>query len=278
MSETEKIVDVGPQLSGDTVKEPVESGGSPASTPAVETKVQSKFSEDLAQLGSAYGVDVNEFSGESDARAAIKLVAGKYAKIGLNSPATQKNEVAKPKVETEEGFDETALDAKTSAYVKKLRKDAESARRESEEYQRGQEQARQEQTNTAWGQVMERANSVMDSVASHDFGVKNEVNSVQQIKRETVMKTAGAILQGMVASGHAVPAIEKVMETALLLNGYTVSKSQKTSTKASLPPGGVTAAEVKKPASLVIRKPYDPLQVMNDPSFRAGLNEIFGRA
>lgn len=245
----------------------------PAATPVATSETPapaaSKYDEDTIAMAQAYGVDVNGFADDASARNAVKLIAERYAFANQQVP---QEEVEDEQVVDE--IDKTVLDAKTAQYIKKL--EAQSAKQQElllAQHQAAQ-QAEAQYIDNLWADSTRRSIALVDGLAHPALGVSGKTTPLQDAGREAVFKTAGRLLNGFLREGRNPPAIEVVVRTALELNGIP-SKKPATPNAKSLPPGPTAAQPAKKINLPTVRRPHDPLGIMQDESFRRAVPEIF---
>ena len=239
-----------------------------AATTGASDQTQSKFDEDTVAMAAAYGVPLDGFADDASARNAVKLIAERYA---IEQPTYVENEVEE---DEEEGFDKSALDAPTAAYIKKLEQEVAQSQRQLQEIREAQEQIERQNIDRLWSDTTKRAVALVDSLAHPALGTSGKTTPLQNAAREAVFKTTGRLLNGFLREGREAPAIEVVLRTALELNGIP-SKKPVTPAAKSLPPGATAAVPAKQLKLPTIKKPHDPLGIMQDETFRRGVAEIF---
>lgn len=240
-----------------------------AGAPSTETPA-SRFDEDTIAMANAYGVDVEQFTDDASARSAVKLIAERYA-------VERQNETYQEPVEETpvEEIDRSQLDAKTAAYIKKLEAEQARDRERAEAYERQVVEANQNQINQLWADSTRRAIKLVDELAHPSLGVTGKTTPLQNAAREAVFKTAGRLLTGFLREGRDAPPIEVVVRTALELTGIPTKRST-TAVAKTLPPGPTPAATPKQLKLPTKKQPHDPLGIMQDETFRRGIQEIFG--
>ena len=262
----------------------VASGGNNGHTQEVRaaettTPEASKFSADILEQAKTFGVDVSGFSDEANANYAIRQAAERYAAIGLSKAQQQQQPAATdPLVEDDDtdDVDINALDPKVAAYFDKIKKQADAARREAEQFRQQQYEAQEAQNRAAFKGTIEKVVTTIDSFALPEFGVGEHLTVPQQIARRNLMETTAAVVNGLVASGLPVPSPEAAVRMALTVQGKEPTVKKGAQPKPGMAPGGTLAPGAAKPTlEYFKRKPeYDALGITQTEEFQRGLAEI----
>lgn len=236
--------------------------------------------QEITNLSTVYGLDLSGFSSPADARAAARLLAEQYAQAGLaiSQELSYLPPVPKPEAPTSQ-FDEVLADPTLDPAIKQ--KLAAAKQQYDQQLQAYDAAIQQQQTRfqeTRQAEVRSRAGVALDKFASPKYGVAGARTVSQQIATQNVFKVAEAIIDGMVQRGARIPPIEAVVQMAVDLDGGAAS-AQKTSdaAKALGQKSRATSNAVTLGPKSRVNKPYDPLGVLNDDSFRAGLRAIAAR-
>jgi hypothetical protein len=236
------------------------------------------------ELSGKFGVAVDGFTNRADALAAVRLLAERAAIIGhqqqFADPAPVQQIPAQPAAPAQAvdlaAIDLSNADPALAQYVQALQQQTAAALAQAQEAQKGYQSFQQAQQQKQIEVAAQRAEAVLDGLASPKYGV-GQNRTFQQLQNvENLGRYVQKILTGFASQPGAQPTIEEVLHLALELDGYEAAPAKPVA-PTGVPSG--TAALVQRalggntpniPAPR-FKDPNDPLGLKNDPGFMAGV-------
>lgn len=268
------------------------SGGVP------ETPPEEQEPSYVDRIGQTFGVDFGEFSSPADQERAAKMFVERFIAdgmaIGQQVPQQQQAPQAQPQV-AEEDEDETevggwdASDPKVQKQFKKLLKELELTKQQTQYLQQQLEQQSYQRNQGLVTEIQNRAQGTLDKFGSAKYGVGGQQSFSQQLARQNVLRMADAILNKVTAGGGRVPTVEQLIEAAAYYDGVKPgAKAANTDTMGEIeklvnqqvPPapktttspfGGSPPAQQKKPVT------HESQLYTNDSNYMAGARHILRR-
>jgi hypothetical protein len=275
---------------------PIETAGVPA-VPAADATQQAATEtpaagqpNELVELSQKFGVDLTGFSSKQDALAAVRLQAERFAQAGIQpsfdfgpvSQGQQQVVPAQPAAEVEPNFDfGEDVNPKVVAFLKEQHKQTQAAIKEAKEARSQVDNFHRQSVTQRQVEVTQRAERSIDSLVSPKYGVSGKRNISQELAVQTLKQKAGAILNGFVYSNQPVPTIETIMALAVELDGgagvvaqQQAAVGQQQIPAHSLSPRQGTVPNGGAPTLPNVARPHDPLGLLNDPGYIAGVKRI----
>lgn len=250
--------------------------------PPTETPTEPvKAPEWQASLAKRFGVDVSGFSDEANALSAIRMTAENSARAGVQSaPVVQTPEPVEPVKPSEVtaeslGLEGDEIDANIlqAFQVMSIRHDKKIADLQTA-YDKQIEQVTADSSVSGTANA-QTANTLIDKLASPKYGVGDNRTVPQQMAVNKVFEIAELIAKGGSVQGMSV---ENIVEMALLSDAGVAMSSVQGNPPPEPTSAGGAAGEKKiygrKPVTKRGDNPIDPMGLLEDPVFRAGVTRI----
>lgn len=192
-----------------------------------------KVDPETDRLGKLFNVDLSQFSNPNDAKAAVRLVAERYAALGSAAQQQPQQQIPqqqfqqpKPAAQLPAAQQQQAaydgIDPVIAQKLQALEAEVQAARQESQAYKEQAEQQYTVQLQAQEQQLHQRAQSAIDKLASPKYGVGGQQTFQQRFARENLIRMTMSMANGMYQSGTALPTIEEILQsTAEMFDGYT---------------------------------------------------------
>lgn len=239
----------------------------------------------IAGLATQYGIPAEELTGftdEANARIHIQRTLDRYAREGLQfqnqrfeqDVSQVSNAPVVPPIvpPTTFEFDE-ATDPKVVAAFNKVQADIAAAAARAEKAEQSLTHFHESQARQAQQQIVSRASSSVDKLASPKYGVAGNRTAAQQMELQGLFGLADSLIAGYTANGRQVPVIETIVAQALLLHNQTAAPAQAAAPPAQAIPG--TLAQRPVAPVVPISKPGGSLT--EDAQFMSAAREIMRR-
>jgi len=258
-------------------------------TAAPESGLQSAASDlqtQFAEIASTYGVDAQIFShcpNIESAYAALQAIVSHNVQSGFGFqpevPAQPQQQIQQPAQAAAQAAEFTLdldpeTDPKIIAAFKALHQSQQAAIQEARQAREQFDKLQEQQVQTRQIEMLNRANTSIDKIASPKYGVGQNRSFQQKLAVQNLYRIADVLMDRYSANGQ-VPSIEAIMQQALLMDGHV----PQTKPAAPVPPA---KPAIPSPAQLLQRTatpsqhtPNVPLD--RNPNFIQGVREILAR-
>jgi hypothetical protein len=258
--------------------------------------------QQISDLASSVGLDPQNFASfdsVDNARAAAQLWLESLARGGANyaqqqyspppaadqqqqqfaqqAPGTQTPPPAEFKLELDDSTDPKIVNA-FNKLTQHLQSQIQKANQRAEQAEQAYSNFHRQQQRALETQVLNRANSVVDKLASAKYGVGANRNPMQAVALNNLYSIADRLLAGWKNSGQPIPQVEQILHQALLLDGQT-GPAQKAAPQQQAPLAGLSVTPGIRGGNPTFPNPQRPasMPLDHDPNFLAGVAAILAR-
>ena len=279
---------------------------SSATPPPAADPTPSKIDPAYQELNQHFGIDSSTLADDAAAVAALRPVIGMLAQSGVpqNAPVQPQGvdpgtvpvtpgQPLPPDTTTvpEFSFDDVdfgdagpevekafkKLGAQNQKALQQVMGEAQAAKKSADEAKQIFVNSNAQSVQAQEQQVLSRANSYLDTLASAKYGVGQQRTMIQQMASQQVMQIAGNIIRGTQNHGQTPPSIEAVMKSAIV---YIEGKLPVPAPPAIPPVPGLAHQTATGAAPAPVQgsgSAGSGGELMNDPKFMDGARAIMSR-